>query len=141
MYRLEFAPMAAPRKSYWRGLYKRQPHGLYLEGDFRRQGNRPRSGVRLWGNQAGHEPAFPRHEGMSLEITEELIARQPSEAQPKPPVRLEGGLRLVVLAEEAELAEQVRAAAVRITEVEQLVGRDVQLRPAVVNRPDDGLQG
>ena len=33
------------------------------------------------GNGAGHAPAFPQHEGMSLEITEELIARQPPEAQ------------------------------------------------------------
>src|SRR6516162_9372697 len=31
--------------------------------------------------RAGHAPPFPQHEGMSLEITEELIARQPPEAQ------------------------------------------------------------
>jgi len=33
------------------------------------------------GNRAGHAPPFPQHEGMSLEITEELIARQTPEAQ------------------------------------------------------------
>src|SRR5262249_9219188 len=32
-------------------------------------------------NRAGQAPAFSQHEGMSLEITEELIARQPPEAQ------------------------------------------------------------
>jgi hypothetical protein len=34
-----------------------------------------------WENRAGHAPPFPQNEGMSLEITEELIARQPPEAQ------------------------------------------------------------
>src|SRR5262249_25807968 len=32
-------------------------------------------------NRAGHAAPFPQHEGMSLEVTEELIARQTPEAQ------------------------------------------------------------
>ena len=42
---------------------------------------RPRPRVRLWGNRPGQASVFPQHEGISLEITEELIARQTPEAQ------------------------------------------------------------
>src|SRR5579871_5877312 len=35
----------------------------------------------VFGHRAGQALTFPQHEGMSPEITEELIARQPPEAQ------------------------------------------------------------